>query len=81
MDHGRTFTHQNYSYVRCEFADYCFCFSCSNFICWCSGSAAKSKGFKALVGLQHLSLTLIIVTGAILVVMKNFEVRLGFMPK
>lgn len=55
--------------------------SCSDFICWCSGSATKSKGFKALVGLQHLSLTLIIVTGAILVVMKNFEVAPWFYAK
>ena len=39
------------------------------------------KGFKALVGLQHLSLTLIIVTGAILVVMKNFEVAPWFYAK
>lgn len=39
------------------------------------------KGFKALVGLQHLSLTLITVTGAILVVMKKFEVAPWFYAK
>lgn len=36
---------------------------------------------KGFVALQHLSLTLIIVTGAILVVMKNFEVAPWFYAK
>ncbi|ENU32017.1 hypothetical protein F991_00130 [Acinetobacter sp. CIP-A165] len=36
---------------------------------------------KGFVGLQHLSLTLIIITGAILLVMNNFEVQPWFYAK
>ncbi|MCU4338645.1 SirB2 family protein [Acinetobacter dispersus] len=39
------------------------------------------KGRKGLVGLQHLSLTLIIVTGAVLLFMNNFEVQPWFYAK
>ncbi|MCU4369281.1 MULTISPECIES: SirB2 family protein [Acinetobacter] len=39
------------------------------------------KARKAMVGLQHLSLTLIIVTGVILLAMKNFDVQPWFYAK
>ncbi|ENX61722.1 MULTISPECIES: SirB2 family protein [Acinetobacter] len=39
------------------------------------------KAHKGLVGLQHLSLTLIIVTGAVLLFMNNFEVQPWFYAK
>ncbi|MDO3656367.1 MULTISPECIES: SirB2 family protein [Acinetobacter] len=41
----------------------------------------NAKARKGLVGLQHLSLTLIIVTGAILLSMNNFEVQPWFYAK
>ncbi|WP_038345854.1 SirB2 family protein [Acinetobacter sp. A47] len=39
------------------------------------------KARKAMVGLQHLSLTLIIVTGVFLLAMKNFDVQPWFYAK
>lgn len=39
------------------------------------------KGRKALVGLQHLALTLMVITGVVLVVMKNFDVEPWFYAK
>ena len=39
------------------------------------------KARKGLVGLQHLSLTLIIVTGAVLLFMNNFDVQPWFYAK
>ncbi|MBQ1494218.1 SirB2 family protein [Acinetobacter junii] len=41
----------------------------------------NTSSSKAIVGLQHLSLTLIIVTGAVLVYMKNFQVEPWFYAK
>lgn len=41
----------------------------------------NTNSSKAIVGLQHLSLTLIIVTGAVLVYMKNFQVEPWFYAK
>ncbi|MBJ8441698.1 SirB2 family protein [Acinetobacter junii] len=42
---------------------------------------SNTSSSKAIVGLQHLSLTLIIVTGAVLVYMKNFQVEPWFYAK
>lgn len=39
------------------------------------------KAVKAMVGLQHLSLTLIVVTGVFLLAMKNFDVQPWFYAK
>jgi uncharacterized membrane protein SirB2 len=39
------------------------------------------KASKGLVGVQHLSLTLIILTGAVLLFMNNFEVQPWFYAK
>ncbi|WP_103568185.1 SirB2 family protein, partial [Escherichia coli] len=38
-------------------------------------------GRKALVALQHLSFTVVFITGAILLVMKNFQVQPWFYAK
>ncbi|MGO3920644.1 SirB2 family protein [Acinetobacter venetianus] len=45
------------------------------------GQQPNINSRKSLVGLQHLSLTLIIVTGAVLLFMKNFIVEPWFYAK
>ncbi|ENV35824.1 MULTISPECIES: SirB2 family protein [Acinetobacter] len=45
------------------------------------GQQPNINSRKSLVGLQHLSLTLIIVTGAVLLFMKNFVVEPWFYAK
>ncbi|MCI2316453.1 SirB2 family protein [Acinetobacter baumannii] len=45
------------------------------------GEQPNPAGRKALVALQHLSFTVVFITGAILLVMKNFQVQPWFYAK
>lgn len=47
----------------------------------CAGQQPNPKGRSLFVGLQHLSYTLVFVTGASLLVMKDFQVQPWFYAK
>ena len=65
-----------------SFADYCFCFSrAATLFVGVQDQQPNQRDLKHSLAYTALSLTLIIVTGAILVVMKNFEVAPWFYAK